>query len=83
MPSSWKRNVGAVQSKATKLVVLTVQVRSRTHATFQTVPLELTWLNIQAELLGSAAAGVKPPQVHGQSARYRYDGFLANGAHGM
>ena len=27
--------LGAVQSKATKLVVLTVQVRSRTHATFQ------------------------------------------------
>src|SRR5206468_9679682 len=52
MPSALKRNVGAVQSKATKRVACTVQVRPRTHATFQSVQ----WLVLVKGRFGSHRA---------------------------
>ena len=77
-----KRKVGAVQSKATVRAALcgSDQVRFRTHATFQTVPLELNSLNREAELGSAAAAGMDAPQIHRQPTRYGDDGFFAHRA---
>src|SRR6266404_2825741 len=47
------------------------------------VPLELTLLKAQAELLWAKPAGADPPQVHGKLTRHGDDGLFARGPGGQ
>ena len=81
--SRLKRSGGAVQSKATKLVVWHGFRLGYGHTPRSKLfPSNQIVLTLQAELLCAAAAGVQAPQVNGQTARHGNDGLLAQGADG-